>query len=559
MSEARIKSRHERTANMEKPASTKKRYSNARRHGHTHIGRSHPSMMARPTLKVPRTLTQPVEFTFQTESRARDHHQHEEPEGHETQKQWQPVLTHPQPFKLHESRIKPCDTTTYNSPYKSTAERLKEFDTTMKLHETIVASKPLELTQPVPFNLQTSSRHRPVHVLSTEEQMRLAIENQPKFKARPFPQRIVATHGDLGVPKVEKRPLTEPSEFNLRSLQRLENRKRKRTEEEEALIEQNRERKRQFKARALNARVLAGQSDLPPVEPRPITVPQSPALSTKQRGLAHKEQLAARAKILEEAQEEARKFRARPLPEDKPFQLAPKPTQLTDPAPFTLSTEARGATYVQTMQEKVRQEEREERARREFKAQPVKVFDDTKYGHVENKPLTEPIPFNLQTDARGEVRAEQHSHYDHKNENYVFKARPMPITKPFALAKSDKPLTELSNVELRSDRRALQRSEFDERMKKKMMAIEEMQRQRQEEEERQEAEQREQLRRDIEAGLKAKPLPAFYDTYSKDPVSLTEKRLKRRLNQQRSKLTIPKTPNFATNKRMGKRESTRLR
>jgi hypothetical protein len=48
-----------------------------------------------------------------------------------------------------------------------------------------------------------------------EEEM-IAINNKP-FKARPLDKRIFESSGEMGVPKVAARPVTEPSCFELKS------------------------------------------------------------------------------------------------------------------------------------------------------------------------------------------------------------------------------------------------------------------------------------------------------------------------------------------------------
>jgi targeting protein for Xklp2 len=542
----RVKSRADRTIVLDvSKAVTKKRILNARRHGHTHIGRSHHAMMRR-------ELTHPVEFNFRTDHRLRHNHHHEEHvhRHQEEPNEWHPTLTHPKPFTFHTSnRVKPTDVPDA-SPYKSIAERLKEFDTTFKQIE--VAEKPMGLTRPAPFNFQTGTRYRPVHVLSTEEQKRIELENMPKFKARPLPKKIFESHGDMGVPKIEKRPLTEAEAPNLRSLTRFEARKRLRSEQDEMELERRRERKRQFKARCLNSKILSGETVLPPVEHRPSTIPESPALSTKQRGLAYKEQFEQKMRELQHEQEEAKKFKARPMP-DGQLRLAPKQAlPLTDPAPFSLATNVRGAHHEQELAAKLETQAREEREKRQFKAQPIKIYEDASSASVEPRKLTNPAPFNLKTELRGATYQEVFEQ-ENRSEPAQFKARPMPSSdKPFVPSKSDKPLTELANFNLQSDRRAVARSEFDVRMKKKMAEIEVMQRQREEDEKKMEEQKNEQARRDIEAHLKAKPMPAFYSNYSKDHLSLVEKRLQKRLQRQRENLTVPKTPNFATHKRLGR-------
>lgn len=541
---------------MEK-RNTRDRINNARRHGHTHIGKYHFAMGC----KSIRPLTETMEFTFATDSRLRHHHDehttiHDKTAIEQEQpKPWQPAITQPKPFVLHTSnRVKQTGPVEI-SPYKSLSERLKEFDTTFKVHE--VLDRPLEITHPEPFRLQTSTRYRPVQTLSTEEQTKIMMEKIPKFKARPLPKKILETHGDLGVPKIDKKPPTAVEGFNLRLLQRLGSRKRKRTEQEQEYADHKRERKRMFKARCVNARILSGESILPPIEHKLPTVPESPMLTTKKRGEVHQMQFESQLLAQREREEEAKKFKARPMPSGSAFKLVPTFLPLTGPIPFSLATENRGAQYEAELRNRLAEEARLDQERRRFKAQPIKIYEDPtthNTAHSE-RTLTNPEPFNLLTEIRG-VQQQQFSELQQNlcdKDVKTFKANPMPILdRPFIPAKCNKPLTEVLDIPLHSDKRATARVEFDERMKMKMAEIEQMQRQRAEEMKKREEMEREQARREIENHLKAKPMPAFYETYSKEHISLTQKRLQKKIKEQSNRLTVPKTPKFATNKRMGK-------
>ena len=68
-------------------------------------------------------------------------------------------------------------------------------------------------------------------------------------------------------------------------------------------------------------------------------------------------------------------FHANPMPNfEHPFALKPTNITLTNPKPFSLKTEERGEFAQRTLQEKLEREQREMEEARNFKAQPVTYF-----------------------------------------------------------------------------------------------------------------------------------------------------------------------------------------
>lgn len=118
-----------------------------------------------------------------------------------------------------------------------------------------------------------------------------------------------------------------------------------------------------------------------------------------------REQLAAEA---EAAMQAARSFKARPIPEEDPHPLPPVPPAKppTEPQPFTLQSHAIGeqlrARHIQQVQEELA----ELKAQREFHAtQPTSLGKRVFMPRKSNKPLTSVGNVNLRTDERVKQRA----------------------------------------------------------------------------------------------------------------------------------------------------------
>ncbi|CAG8465700.1 12006_t:CDS:2 [Ambispora gerdemannii] len=103
-----------------------------------------------------------------------------------------------------------------------------------------------------------------------------------------------------------------------------------------------------------------------------------------------------------EEQERARRFRAQPLPSDSPDHFPRPPHQTpTQPNPFILQTDIRGEVYQQYFQEMVNRSEQIEKENKIFHARPVPNFDQViPPPKPEKQNPTEPVEFNFLTDLR---------------------------------------------------------------------------------------------------------------------------------------------------------------
>ncbi|XP_076470429.1 targeting protein for Xklp2-like isoform X3 [Babylonia areolata] len=378
-------------------------------------------------------------------------------------------LTVPQPFHLTEKYTGKGSQASAEAKFESVAAQVAAFHRKTperfrararsgdKVHErgSRSVSPGPRLTQPHTPNLTARNRQRPTHYISHEQlEMQEAEEmKQNQFKAHPVNTKILNKSG-LGVKKPPVKPPTEIEEFSLSSgLQ-------KKKEVEEECFE--------FHAKPLNKKILEGPVGIKPVKPALPTIPQSPAFALKHRVRLPVE--------LPEEKESGGPTRAKPVPHiGIPFQ--PKlPHQHTVPEPF--SVEERSKTMLAQKEEKIKQILEEEKRAREFHAQPIPSHDPVLPEKVVKEP-TRPEPFQLGTDQRGAVYAQEMAHKlteeeEEQKRAAQFRAQPNRTIykEPFIPVPSTKALTEVSDFELNSDRRAQQREEFEMRKKEREAELE---------------------------------------------------------------------------------------
>lgn len=496
-----------------------------------------------PLKKVPIQATKPVDFHFHTDDRLKRH-----PEEHQAEYKQvdftaelrkHPPSPHklsrtvPKPFNLSKSNKRKLDECT-SVDYMSTAEQVMAFQkkTPQRFHlrsrqrdkEGPSPVKPLKakVTLPKTPQLQTKQRHRPITCKSTAELEAEELEKlqQFKFKAQELNPKIL--EGGPLLPK--KPPVKEPTKavgFNLEIEKRIQQREKK-VEDEEAFT---------FHSRPCPTKILKDVVGVPEKKAAPITVAQSPAFALKNR---------VRMVSSEEPKEEpAPVIKANPMPffgvPFKPKLVEQKPVEV---CPFSFSERDR-----QRMEEKEKKlEELRNAEAPKFKAQPLPDFDHISLPEKKVKDITQPEPFNLEIDKRGQSKLEVWKHQVEEErkrlkEISTFKARPNTVThhEPFVPKKESRILTESlsgsivqESFELATEKRAKERQEFEKRLaeleaQKSLMEAEE--RRRQEEEEQEEINR---LRHEMVH--KAQPIRKF------KPVDIKTSDIP---------LTVPKTPNFS--------------
>ncbi|RKP10072.1 hypothetical protein THASP1DRAFT_22177 [Thamnocephalis sphaerospora] len=227
-----------------------------------------------------------------------------------------------------------------------------------------------------------------------------------------------------------------------------------------------------FKARPVNYKVLnsAGDLGVPKVAKPKLTVPKSPKFSK-----LHSERKREQQKEVNE--QPASVAPPQPKPKKLAPAAAPKP-KLTVPVPFNMPGESIAARKIQRLKERMERERLEAEQRRLFKARPLPdLSQPDKLPVPVEQPLTEPEPFQLRTDERGALYQEQYQQWraeieKQEKENREFRAHPVPEYKPFVVKPSDKPLTETMPVTLNSDVRADQRRDFDDAVRERQTLAE---------------------------------------------------------------------------------------
>lgn len=390
------------------------------------------------------------------------------------------TCTVPQPFHLTEkSKSSSTLHTLAGSKFESMAEKVSAFhkrtpDRFRARPRSLDRSKgergrsnsPPGLTVAHTPNLQSRNRRRPVTAISQKEVEEKEIEEMKKnqFKAHPVNAKIL-TNPNTGVKKVASKPPTQPEEFQLSAAVRHNNSSKEEKQEEY-----------QFHARPLNKKILDGPVGVKSAKPALPTVPMSPAFALKHR-------VRLPVEIPEDKPDPVTGvIKAKPVPHTGiPFQ--PKlPHQHTVPEPFTVET--RSKVMMAQKEEKIKQALEEEKRAREFHAQPLPSHDLVLPAKM-TKELTKQEPFQLETDVRGSRYTQELAHKlaeeeEEQRKAAEFHAQPNRIKdkKPFLPARSTKPLTEVSDFELNSDRRAVQREEFELRKKVREVELEGQRRQR---------------------------------------------------------------------------------
>ena len=179
------------------------------------------------------------------------------------------------------------------------------------------------------------------------------------------------------------------------------------------------------------------------------------------------------------------------------------------PEPFSFET--RDKAMVEKKEEKIRQILEEERKAREFHAKPVMKEEAIKMPAIKPLATTKVEPFKLAIEERCEERLAKwqegvQKELEEQRRAAIFKASdPKVLTKaPFEPKPSEKPLSEVGNFMLHSERRAREREEFDVMLKKREAEMEGAKRELENRKRREDEEERNRLRK--EAVPKAQPI-----------------------------------------------------
>jgi hypothetical protein len=300
--------------------------------------------------------------------------------------------------------------------------------------------------------------------LTTEQKEQQYVDTH-NFKAKPINSKAMSSSGDLGVPKVQVKKSTIISEFKLSTDARGAVNRRKSTTQGAD---------KTFKARPISTGVQRFK-EVEAKEQKALTMPQSPKLATKLRA-----ELAPRPVAQPEPEEEVKAFKARPIPNsvfDSAAAFAPnlesdKP--LTVPMPFQMPGDQRHQQHVMELQQRTAQEEEDARVARQFVARPIVKGNPIQVA-ASGKELTEFVPFKLKgvelhEQAKCAKQQQMEDTQWQEQQDATFISQPIPashIAPNLYIKKSTKALTQIENVVMQADARAVQRQHFNATQKEK--------------------------------------------------------------------------------------------
>ncbi|NXY38210.1 TPX2B protein, partial [Pomatorhinus ruficollis] len=491
-------------------------------------------------------VTKPIDFHFCTENRVKQNVE-SQPGNEYKELDFAAVLrkhppspvrmpkgpTVPKPFNLSQGNKRKLEEAT--TDYVSFAEQVEAFQKrtppryhlrSRKSEEGSVSKKPVKarLTHPKTPVLRTKQRLRPVTCKTAAELEAEEIEKiqQYKFKARELNHKIFE-----GGPLLPKKPpvkeLTQPIGFQLEIDKRIQERESKKQQEEERF---------EFHSRPCPTKILEDIVGVPEKKALPVTVPKSPAFTLRSRT-----RVSGREE--EKEKEELAVIKANPMPHyGVPFKPKMPEQRHVEVCPF--SFDARDRERQIQKEKKIEELQKEEVPK--FKALPLPYFDQVKLPEKKVKTPTQPEPFHLQVDERGAAKLQswkQQLQEDLKRQKEAarFKARPNTVMyqEPFVPKKENKMLSESlsgsvvpESFELATERRAKERQEFEKRLADAEALREKYEEQIRQQQEEREKEEVAKLRQEMVH--KANPIRKYRSVEVKPSDQ---------------PLTMPKSPNFS--------------
>lgn len=375
-------------------------------------------------------------------------------------------------------------------------------------HNNKKVTEPKAPTFKTDIRLKNTARPKPLSREEQEDKMMKEIESKP-FKARAIDQRIFSSVGELGVPKVPAKPLTEPVAFEFRTDKRCSN--------AHTVAEKEKE-----KANL----TLDNDSRLTKEWVPKVTVAVSPKLSGGRAS-------SAPARRQKPHHDEA--VREKEKAERLKRQSIAKPLSLTEPKEFNLITEKRHSVNQANLEEKIKRERELEAAAREVRVKPVPEYKP----FVPEKPAKTAIQveeFHLRSidrhnEAESMLHKQLHDAALKEQQAREVKAKPVPKSTyepTFKLVDSHHAPVIPKSVTLESDLRAQKRKEFDDHV---MAKAAEMEKKKEEEEKTALAKElaaiKELKRKSVSEGgmaFKANPILTkdLFPTKPPPPISLTE-------------------------------------
>ncbi|XP_021715975.1 protein TPX2-like [Chenopodium quinoa] len=429
-------------------------------------------------------------------------------------------------------------------PFVSTAELMKKFQSSTRDSSLPQNGKSkLQLTRPKKPDFVSSQRVRLIKVKSSAELEEEMMTKMPKFKARLLNKKILEAPTLPPLPKsLPRKPKFQ--EFHLETLERAN----KNAEVSSVVSTESGHQKNQWKSNHL-------------IEPK------TPVLQTSLR--ARPTKIKSTLEIEQEELEKIPKFKARPLskkifeskgelglfcnskkqvtkPQEFHFAIderIPPPSSSvvdlfdklslcsessnhekhlprnTKPNPFHLYTEERGAEKERRLITELVQKQIEEEKARVPKATPYPYTTD--FPVVPPKPgpkeCTQPEPFQLESLIRheNEMRREMEERLRKEREESqmrIFRAQPVLSKDPIPLPEKERmPLTEVQEFNHHVQHRAVDRAEFDKKIKEKEMMYKRYREEAEAEKQMEEEKALKHLRRTLVPH--ARPLPKFANPF----------------------------------------------
>ncbi|EOX99472.1 Targeting protein for XKLP2, putative isoform 4 [Theobroma cacao] len=386
------------------------------------------------------------------------------------------------------------------APFVSMAEMMKKFQSSTRdlslPQSSLSHMKPIKLTRPKEPEFETAQRVRSVRVKSTAELEEEMMAKVPKFKARPLNRKIFEAPTLPALPRSTPKP-PEFQEFHFKTMERayqdaetssvastevsrqnnqwkphltepktpvLQTSLRARPPKVKSSIELEQdelEKAPKFKARPLNKKIFESKGELGIFcnAKKQVTIPQEFHFATNER-------------IPPPAVTDL--FEKLSLKSEPSHDPIPRNTILN---PFHLQTEERGAEKERKFVMEIIEKRYEEERARVPKANPYPYTTD--YPVIPPKPepkhCTKPEPFQLESLVRHEEEMQREMEERQKKEKeeaqkLIFKAQPIVKEDPIPVPeKVRKPLTQVQEFNLHVDHRAVDRAEFDQKIKEKEM------------------------------------------------------------------------------------------
>lgn len=291
-----------------------------------------------------------------------------------------PTLPEPFTFQTEKrAKIRPTESIRKQSILLS-GEIIQQFIKDPRSHE-VPLNAAKELTEPKSPNLLTSKRaafdYKQIKNRDELEKELMEEFQKNPFKAKPIDKRIFESTGELGVPKVSVRPLTEAQPFNLRIDQRSVRRKTMSSVDCSKAKETPNP----------TTRKITNSSKV--IEKMKLTIPKSPKLSKSRSNFCCETKVLKDMKTIDAAAN---------CSKDNSYKLT-----VTQPKEFRLSTSVRGEIHKSRLDEKIKAMMEKENQPHEFISKPAPKFGQPFQPTPSKREPTTIQEFNLRSVSRHET------------------------------------------------------------------------------------------------------------------------------------------------------------